>query len=215
VHSNGGAVLLCATGPGLTPEVRDTALPYWKEGVIKLFGVSDAYRVFGNDLDYMYSCDPPWWDHHWEMVKGLRCEKWTQCSKSAGKYKVNYIRGQGGDGLSTSRDYIIYGNNSGYQALNIAYLMGFRTIVLAGYNMQPGPQGQAHFFGPHPKPLSRSTNYRGFIERYKTIPPRLKALGLRIVNTTPNSALTFFESKALKAVLEELKDAPGSQVVPD
>ena len=92
---------------------------------------------------------------------------------------MHWIVGSGGAGWSSNQEKIHYGSNSGFQITNIAYLLGIRYMVLVGFNMQvTGDKKNAmtHFFGDHPKGLSRNTSYHSFAAQFDKIkvPPDVK-----------------------------------------
>ena len=185
--------ILCATGPSLTPEVIETIRRYKDDHVI--FGINDSYRII-DFLDEHYACDEKWW-HAWG--KDFR-EKYPSLSAwaygdNAEEYGVKVVKGFHNSGLSLRQDKLHYGANSGYQALNIAFLMGGRKFILVGYNMQKVKQ-VSHFFGDHYQGMNNSSPYDLFIKNYSTIQEPIKNL---VVNCTPNSALNCFR----KADLEE------------
>lgn len=196
-YKNKKAILM-ASGPSLTEEVIETIRPYKDDFVI--FGCNDIYRVV-DFLDVHYACDTQWWDTWGKDVKERRpnLESWTQCKSSSEKYKINYIKGQHKPELSISNNKIHYGSNSGYQQLNLAFLMGCSYFILVGYNMQR-ISSKTHYFGDHPKNLQRNSPYHKFIAAFKTIQPEIKEL---ITNCTTNSALTMFKQKDLRDTLCE------------
>lgn len=192
---------MVATGPSLSEVQRDLVVDARSRGVVKVFGINDAYRMFGEELDYLYACDPTWWDRHIDRVRNLPCERWTQCEDSVAKYKpaLNYVKGTHKGCFSTQPGLIHYGHNSGYQAMNLAYLMGFKNQILIGYNMRHSPEGKAHFFGDHPPGLSRASTYKQFLASYATI--NVERLGMRVINCTPQTALECFDRMELQDAL--------------
>jgi hypothetical protein len=188
--------ILIASGPSLTEEVIETIRPYKDHFVI--FGCNDVYKVV-DYLDVHYACDTRWWDAWGEHFKAIRpnLESWTQCEISAKKYSVNYIKGLHKQKLSTNSTYIHYGANSGFQQLNLAFLMGCSKFILVGYNMQKVSK-KSHFFGDHPQALNRNSPYTRFAENFSNIQKEIQNL---IVNSTPNSALTFFNYQSIEEVL--------------
>lgn len=184
--------VLCATGPSLTPEVVEIIRKYKDDHVI--FGINDSYRII-DFLDEHYACDEKWWA---AWGKDFR-EKYPYLSSwaygdNAAEYGVKVIKGFHNTGLSLRQDKLHYGANSGYQALNIAFLMGGRKFILVGYNMGT-VSGKNHFFGLH-QGMNNNSPYNLFIKNYGTIQDPIKNL---VVNCTPNSALNCFR----KADLEE------------
>ncbi len=197
----GGTAVLFATGPSLTDEVVDMVLQARQRRQLYLFGCNDAYQIVPC-LDVHYACDARWWQIHYKdlhdypVTHGL----WTQEPQmSRADYpRLRRIAGRSGKGLSIAQDLIFFGNNSGYQLINVAFLFGIKRMILCGYNMSVR-DGKRHFFGDHPQGLNRSGNYTGFVSNFNTIKPN--ALGIEIVNATPASALTAFPKVSLEEAL--------------
>lgn len=156
--------------------------------------------------DKLYGCDARWWDAY--DVSGFQGEKWSTHGDAANndkrtvaeKYGVNLVHGVSANnkGFSTNPDYIHYGDNSGYQALNMAVLLGSPYIVLVGFNMSR-PGGKAHFFGEHDKGLINQENYERWVPHFERA---AKETDATIVNATPESALTCFPQMTLDEAIE-------------
>lgn len=190
-----------ATGPSLTEEVVELVRPYHNDNKIIAIGCNDTYRIV-DYLDILYACDGTWWDYHIKhgTVLEYQTEKWTQEKRiTTANDGINFIPGTHQNGFSLDPSKIHYGSNSGYQQLNLAYLMGIRKFLLVGYNMGAG--GNTHFFGLHPKGLNRTSPYARFVQAYTTIQPEIQKM---IINCTEPSALTVFKKQELKEALEEL-----------
>lgn len=190
--------IMCATGPSLTEEVVETIKPYKEEFVV--FGINDAYRQI-DFLEEHYACDTKWWTMWGEDFRKTypKLSSWTQCKTSAEKYGLNFINGKHAKEFSINPNLIHYGANSGYQALNLAFLMGGRRFLLVGYNMQQ-VGSQKHFFGNHPPGLNSNSPYGMFVKNYETIQPDIREL---VINCTPDSALTAFKKMDLEKALNE------------
>lgn len=124
----------------------------------------------------------------------LKGEKWTQdktWSRKPQELGLNVVISEAKPGLSDKPGVIHQGNNSGFQAINLAYMMGATRILLLGYNMKG--KGE-HFFGKHALPgLSSETDYTKYINAFNEI----NTPGLEIINCTENSALTCFPKMSL------------------
>lgn len=193
----GKPIVLCATGPSL-PDAVET-LREFKDKII-VFGINDAYKII-DFLDEHYACDTRWWNINGEdfRAKYPELSSWSQCAESAKKFNLQHIPGKHLKGLSTSPGLIHFGKNSGYQALNIAYLMGGSKFILTGYNMQVVKK--SHFFGEHPPGLNKKSPYPDFVRQFSTIQ---LDIGRMIVNCTPNSALKIFDQADLREVCQNL-----------
>jgi hypothetical protein len=90
-------------------------------------------------------------------------------------------------------DMIHTGGNSGYQALNLAYLWGARKINLLGFDMQR-TGGRTHFHGDH---QGLNNPYDGMLQQwvknFEMMARDLKAAGVEVLNATRETALTCFE----------------------
>jgi hypothetical protein len=148
----------------------------------------------------MYACDPHWWDLYVnELKRDFAGELWTQDAKSAKRYGLHHIPGVSLPGLGLKE--LHFGNNSGYQAVNLAYLFGATKIILLGFDMKTDA-GKIHFFGQHPyhkvgqgpdnNVMSRWC--RNFVE----LAADLKAQGVEVYNATRSTALTAFPIKQLE-----------------
>lgn len=195
----GERVVVAATGPSLAPEVAEQL-----RGEI-VIAVSDAWRLIPW-ASVLYSCDRAWWDAHLGAF-GFVGEKWTSHSlkpandktEIASRYELHVVAGARRPGFSFDPAVIHYGHNSGFQAVNLAILMGAVRIVLVGFDMRP-VGGRAHFFGDHPRPLKRPGPFAAWISAFHAAAAGLPP-GIRIINATPGSALDCFERMELSAAL--------------
>lgn len=111
-----------------------------------------------------------------------------------GEYDLVRVRSvQRGDlGASSIHYGVCGGGNSGYQAVNLAYILGAKTILLLGFDMHGD-----HYFGQHQKPLRNGSPFNLFIESFKTI-----TKDVEIINCTRHSALHCFPEMSIDHVLD-------------
>lgn len=96
---------------------------------------------------------------------------------------------------------VIYtGGNGGYQAINLAYFLGARKIILLGYDMQRS-QNKSHWHGDHPSALNRSCNFKTWLKNYKDLARDLRGAGVACVNASRNTALDCFQKVTLEEAL--------------
>lgn len=161
-----------------------------------VIAVNNAYRC-APWADYLYACDYRWWLYHHESLRSVfRGRLITIDQEAAGKYGLEFVPGLPRAGLGVNA--IHHGSNSGYQAINLAYMFGARRVLLLGYDMQKHA-GKSHFFGDHPPGLVQDSPYRQFIKAFDTIDPA--DYGMEIINCTPGSALKRFPAVTLDAAL--------------
>ena len=155
--------------------------------------------------DVLYGCDERWWDSQ-NGAMDFAGEKYSTHDRdstsndktaAAEKYGIKLVKGGPGAGFSLDQGLVHYGDNSGFQALNLAILFGSSYIVLVGYDMRL-VGGKGHFFGDHPPGLFRRTEYESFAKKFDKAPP---PDGVQIINATPGSALTCYPMMDLDEAL--------------
>lgn len=105
-------------------------------------------------------------------------------------------------GLSLDPLRIHQGGNSGFQALNLAVLLGARRVLLLGFDL--GRRGgRRHWHGDHPGDLNNpdETNFAWWRTAFAGAVPDLARAGVAVVNCTPGSALDCFPMAPLEAAL--------------
>lgn len=99
-------------------------------------------------------------------------------------YELTRIKSKQSVGLG--KEFLHYGasggGNSGFQAVNLAYQLGAKTILLLGFDMCG-----THYFGDHPQGLVQNSPYASFIKSFETITDEVE-----IINCSRMTALTCF-----------------------
>lgn len=190
-----GCIFVLASGPSLTQEDCDAVKPF------KTLAVSDAYKLI--EADYHYACDRAWWQLHIDKVKAGR--RFTQYggddekawAKSVGLEAVQSVTASG-----LGLECIHTNGNSGAQAINLVYLLGYNPVYLLGFDMQ-WTGGKSHFFGDHPRGL-RNTNPQVHIPKFNELASDLASRGIEVINCSRETALHQFKRESLEKVLERL-----------
>jgi hypothetical protein len=193
VHANPEwlACVVAAPGPSLTPEVADAV---YASG-LPVLAVNDAYKRLPF-ADILYACDACWW-HARAGAREFGGERWSSIglpgrfrsndkTREQAEYGMRLVFGDDRPGFSVDPAMIHYGSNSGFQAVNMALLLGARHIVLVGFDM-----GGTHFFGAHTQPLRNTGSYVSFIRAFNDAAKRLP-FDVIIVNGNPASNLLCF-----------------------
>lgn len=157
--------------------------------------------------DMLYSCDASWWKHYDVQFDGER----VSSDVHAKPYVHSVIPREAGDGMGVHG--VRTGINSGYQAIQIAVWRGAKTIVLLGFDMQHGPNGEHHNHPDHPKHMGNFN--RGVPEtcakKFPALAKDVAALGVRVVNCTRVTALKCFERMPLATFLASLNPSTDGQ----
>lgn len=193
--TDGETCICIATGPSLTADDCAAA----RESGHRLIGINDAYRLVRPDI--LYACDARWWRVHIRRVKKLMPDT-TIVSKYRGKADdfcfdmgIVPVPSSGSKGLG--REKIHHGANSGYQAINLAFLLGYKRILLIGYDMR-GTGDRSHFFGSHPTALGLTNGtYTAYARNFVQLAEDLSSEGVEVLNCTPGSALDCFPAARL------------------
>lgn len=191
-----GAAVLIATGPSLCWQ-QIVAAEDWREQTGgALMGVNDAYRMCST-LDHLYAADRRWVEHHRSQCNLIKAKKWGSHSVAEmDAPEWTCVQVEHRKNISFDREILHSGSNSGYQLINLAYLLGYRVLFLLGYDHHSGGQ---HFFGQHPtREMQIKSNYSRWVEHYDTI----DAPDLTIVNCTPASSITAFPKMDLDDALD-------------
>jgi len=150
--------------------------------------------------DVLYACDGEWWDRYIEdVLLRFKGELWTQDFPASEKYGLNRVEGDKAEGLG--RDKVHYGANSGYQAINLAYLFGAKKIILLGLDMKRGPNKESHHHGDHPGPLNKDMPIKTWLKNFPKLAEDLKTEGVEVVNATRDTALECFKKVKLEDAL--------------
>ena len=193
-------VILAATGPSLTQmqlrQARQSPRSF-------LVSINKVYQECP-DADMLYACDGHFWNEYQPDFKGLRV---TQDSRSAEKYNCIYTPGDDLPGLSFDSLRISLGMNSGFQALDIVIKNGAKNVILIGYDMKLADNGKRHYFGDYPQSCNLPSQYNLWMPYYETAAKQVKERGIRVINSTPGSALTCFDMLPLTEALELCESA--------
>lgn len=88
------------------------------------------------------------------------------------------------------------GLDAGTSAINLAYLFGASEIILLGYDMRGGRWLNGRYAHHLPYPPQRDFDLH--LAQLPTIAADLKEAGVRVVNCSPDSAVTVFEKRPLE-----------------
>lgn len=188
---------ILASGPSMSREVAEHV-----RGKCRVIAISDQgidttkSPAVAPWADVLYSADVNWWTHHRENALKFAGLKVTV--RQTLKFAEVFSLLQSEKGVFDERPtHIVTGKNSGYQALHIAAHFGATRVLLCGYDMR-NVGGKRHWFGPHPRELSQSANFSGWIAAFNALAPVLKQKGIEVLNCTPQSALECFRRVKLE-----------------
>lgn len=203
----GSTVVCVASGPSLVKEdlelVRDACWPMI---------VTNSTWKAAPYADVLYACDKEWWDHAENRptaaeFDGLRVTQHEDVAMNRRPGEPRIFRAprkRGQHVLSFDPSYIGDGENSGFQALNLAVHFGARRIVLLGYDMGLAADGRAHHHPDHTKSRNpEAESFLKWIPHFNASADALIAHNIEVVNCSRASALTCFLRVDLRRVVEK------------
>lgn len=196
---SGQTVAILASGPSL--RANDVAQ---LRGRCRVIVIKDAARL-APWCDIMYGGDAPWWRvndygrkfHVKRIGLAIRDIEWE---REATRNGLSIIQGRNMPGLSPDPRLLHLGYHSGFQAVNLAYLMGARKILLLGYDYC-APADKTHFFGC--RPGARPSPYALFRHAFDGCHEYLSSMGVQVINCSAVTTLTEFPRLDLRNALRE------------
>lgn len=199
---------ILASGPSLTLEDVEAV-----RGRMRVIAINGTYAI-APWADAMYAADARVFKWFWThgpkpfqsvALKDFAGMKFSVTSQAATYPGVRVIGRGAHEGLSLDPGKVCLGSNSGYQAINVAALLGATRILLLGYDMRVQPGGKQHWHADYP--MTQRSPYATFLKRFPSLVEPLKAAGVAVVNCTPGSALHCFPKQSLAEAIERLQVA--------
>lgn len=198
----GQTVVCLASGPSIRQTDIDLLEKMHSQGRCKVIAVNNSC-LLTPWADILFAGDVEWWAASKSIWHGFAGEKWTSTTDAAKEYGLNYIaRDFSGEGLC--KGAMVPNENSGQQAINLAYHLGASKIVLLGYEMNPSEE-KLHFFGSHNERDGLSNPcasvFEGWHKKFRQLADDMRLEDIPVVNCSTNTALTCFECGQLEKEL--------------
>lgn len=195
---SGKTCVILASGPGLTKgQVDHTGFATLRDDVVAI-AVNSTFKI-AHWAEVIYAGDLQWWKMHHKAAARTGATLWTGDNQAANHYRINRLKCVNRPGLGLQ--YTHAGGNSGYQAVNLAFLWGCRRILLLGFTMRE-IDGRKHWHPDHPAPLVQQILPDEWRHKFAKLALDLKAQNCEVINCDPLSALTCFPRGDIE---EELK----------
>lgn len=173
-----------------------------------VLGVNQAFEIKDCPVEYTYSGDQRWYGWNKRRLPdypGTLITSYPQF-KPDPQAPVMNVKRISTKGIHTGGpDIIAWNGNSGASAINVAYWLGARRIVLLGFDMGH-EQGKSHWHTRYPRvgrgPQGFFPNpYRSFLKCWRAIAKDAKKIGLEILNATDGGQLHVFPRIKLEDTL--------------
>lgn len=170
-----------------------------------LLGVNDG--AYYADAPVLFSLDASYARKRWHYIKShpepyLALPEAHEARHFEGAEGVQFYERRRGEGLSEDGRYI-FGVNSGFGALNLAYHKGAKFIVLLGFDMKTDDNGDIHFHQGYPWEADAKRTaryYEKWARPFETVAKQLDRAGVEVWNASPISRIEAFP----KCRLEDL-----------
>ena len=206
---HGSTVVCIGGGPSLTAAQVNACRDRIDDrgNRVRIIAINDAYKL-APWADVLYFCDCKWWRWHHKRLTdwaGL-IVRLQGGAHDFGDPRIKVMRNldQKG-GLATQRDGLHTGQNSGYQAINLAVHFGARRILLLGYDLSAKHEGGkvvTHWFGDHPGGTAERV-YSTMLPWFDTLPRELERRGVEVINCTGGGRLNVFPRGKVEELLRE------------
>lgn len=185
----GQTVFIVGGGPSLNR--LDLSLIHDK----RCIGVNNAYML-GDWIDLCWFGDSRWLEWHstyrkfvdgWREFAGIRasCVARVRDHKDIKYVELSHDKPMG---IETNPSKVSWNKTSGSSAINIAYHLGAKRIVLLGFDMQIVDTKQ-NWHNDHVTQGDRVNPYPRFMKAWKPLTDDLKKLGVELINCCMDSAI--------------------------
>ena len=105
-------------------------------------------------------------------------------------------------GWETDREkrQLVWNSNSGAAAVNLAYFLGAKEILLLGFDMRL-VDGENNYHDWHKRPKF-VPKFAKFISRFTYVAKGCEEAGIKVVNATPGSKLPYFPIMCIEEALK-------------
>jgi hypothetical protein len=209
----GMTVPVVAGGPSVSSRQIDLCRRHIAWGGVAIV-VNNAWEALPG-ATLLWASDKRWWD--WPSGQRALSEfagiKATQDARAAAAYGLKWLecrlnpdvadeeQATSHGGYDPEPGYMRSGRNGGYQAIHLASQLGAAVVPLVGFDMKPAADGRKHWHAEHPSPTRDDVWRKWMLPNFPTLAEPLARIGCRVVNCTPESALTCFECDDLENVL--------------
>ena len=181
-------------GPSLLKYLPDTSVLKNKDVIV----TNNAYKLFP-DAMVLHFADKAWYEWHTKPKHDF-LNKFsgtiTTCALAQkgfwDKSRIFcFFKGDTKGGISKDTDKL-NGNNAGHQAINIAVHLGYKKIVLIGFDLDASNR-KTHWHNEHERPTNVGNYEFSMIPGFEKIVPYQKELDFKIYNINKESKLKCFE----------------------
>lgn len=137
-----------------------------------------------------------WYEKEIEQFKGIK----VTCRPEPKRANIINLLNTGKNGLETMSYGIRDGGNSGYAAINLAYHLGAKTIILLGFDMYTNGK-ETHWHDGYTSTANTDVMSKLMIPNFDTLVSPLEKRKVKIYNASLNSKLECFPKITIENAL--------------
>lgn len=147
----------------------------------------------------LYWSDTRFFEWHGKEISSFQGIKVT-CRPQPKRGDIINLLNTGKTGLETMSYGLRDGGNSGYAAINLAYHLGAKKIVLLGFDMQTNGK-ETHWHEGYTSTADNSAMERLMIPNFDSLVEPLEKRKVKVYNASPMSKLTCFDKISIEEAL--------------
>lgn len=198
-------IICVASGPSIIQKQLDQI----KQSGLYTICVNRSFELLPN-CDAIFACDIRWWYEYYELTQAHSPESklYTIAGIGSHFYKKRKIGKEiielpYESGVGLGKEHLIHGGNSGYMAVNLAYLLGAKKIILVGYDHQH-TNGKRHWHSDYDKKKFpyNADNVDRMKDNFEVLAQDLINEGIDVVNCSIETALETPRRSSLENEIE-------------
>lgn len=167
-----------------------------------IIAINDCFVHMRRAPDVILTMDRLWTEHRWPDIvrSGLPFYCRSTCIQNiAGAREYEGLKLYDCDNKTAvfSNDPItLNGTNSGTCGINLAYQLRPTHLFLVGFDMRPGPNGEAHWYPPYPWAPNGATKpgkFATWSREFELIKQQFTMLQTNVYNVSDRSLITAFD----------------------
>lgn len=186
INKSDDTVFLIGGGPSVKELLPDINILRGKN----IITTNNAYQLFPDAIAHHFG-DRVWTEWHRDKIT----DKFCTVSNVERPYWENscvtcFYAPDSAIAIAEHKDYLS-GNNAGHHVINLAYHLGFKRMILIGYDLHPVKN--CHWHNDHQRPTNLGNFEDVMIPAFKRIVPLQEKLGFVVLNANRQSNLKCFE----------------------
>ena len=164
-------------------------------------GCNSAFRLGSRVCNICFFSDPNWFDKFYDMLAEWGGRVVTHHSAMKKRKEDWLYVMERGTKKGLYKDRLFYGGNSGCGAINLAFLMGAKRVLLLGFDCKPGKDNQPNWHKYQIEAMMPGVHDK-FLKGFKTLSEALPVVfpDREVINLTPGSAIPYFPFNTFKKV---------------